>query len=125
MNKKSNVLTTEDKNVDWNATPKDVFSKDAVEPGKVVCFIDIADFYPSVKVLVVKVGQVSYEVVGVISDVPAEMIEDALLRDLQLPPTQRRSWSGWFPITEEIREYIEKRVRKIVRGGTNGRRKIG
>jgi len=114
MSKKSDVLT-KNENIDWNATPKDVFSKDAVEPGKIVCFIDIADFYPNVKVLVVKVGQVSYEVVGVISDVPTEMIEDALLRELQLHPEHRRSWSGWFPITEEIKEYIEKRVKKIVK----------
>jgi|GEM_PF-3796359 len=114
MSKKSDVLTTEDKNIDWNATPKDVFGKDAVESGKVVCFIDIADFYPNVKILVVKVGQVSYEVVGVISDVPTEMIEGALLRELQLPPKERKSWSGWFPITEEIKEYIEKKVKRIV-----------
>jgi hypothetical protein len=115
MIKKSDVSITDDKNIDWNATPKDVFVKNAVEPGKVVCFIDIDDFYPNVKVLVVKVGQVSYEVVGVISNVPTEMIEDALLRELQLHPEHRRSWGGWFPITEEIKEYIERRVKKIVR----------
>jgi hypothetical protein len=46
------------------------------------------------------------------------MIEDALLRELQLHPEHRRSWGGWFPITEEIREYIEKKVRKIVKKGS-------
>jgi len=111
MIKGSSILA----NIDWKATPKEVFADDTVAPGKCVCFIDLSDFYPEVKTILLKVGKVSYEVLSVYSDIPDSMVENALFEELNLPLAQRHSWGGWYPVSKEIKEFIKRKVKNAVR----------
>lgn len=113
MSKENSILSK----IDWEATPKEVFGEGKEVSGKYLCFIDLSDFRPNVKVILVKAGRVSFEIVSVYSNIPNSMIADAVYEELRLHPDQRHSWGGWFPVNREIREFIEKKIRGAVNSG--------